>query len=342
MDLIYSHKKKEKKIEYKNLCVKQYNSTQKDKIEKINDNYYFSYSNETKKANLIHYDKMNDSLIDIKESEITYKDDIFSISFSLDKTEIYACLSLKRIIKIYNCDLKNKKIIDTNYYISDTSYLFRFNKCIQILPEKIVTADDSSVCIWGKIEDYQIYSIIKNHEINSAIVDLLLVDNNYFICTQPFKDKIIFFNCKTLGKEKILSKIDCKNADNCLFLFNKYIIINCSKGLAIILIKTQELIQYVENNKHLSSFKELSFYNNEIIYILNKKMEKGNLYIDIVKLKMIDNILEIYERFQTIKFENEVKNNKFYLSCMNIEDILLFGKKFYIVKEDTQMCKILK
>ena len=77
---------------------------------------------------------------------------IYSASVSLFKNKIYACLTNSRKVVIFNFDLENGLMEQNKIEIIDDGEN-RFNKCIEIKDDLIVTADNKFIIIWEKSFD---------------------------------------------------------------------------------------------------------------------------------------------------------------------------------------------
>ena len=167
-----------------------------------------------------------------------------------------------------------------------------------------------------------------------------MVNENYFISSQPHYETIIIFDINSFIQEKTITNIDSINCVGSLLRFKDYIIINCVKGIALFLIKTKEISQYIENYKELSPNKEIFLDCNDNICILNKKMNNESPYgeysydeccydISIIKLNFINGLLEPFEELgRMIIKENAIK----IISLIN-EYLLLCENNVYSLKE---------
>ena len=112
--------------------------------------------------------------------------DIYSITHSQKYNQIYLCLLNQMKVKILNYDLGTKKeiTISKKEIISNkgTFYVTHFNKCCKISNDFIATIDDNSISLWSERDEN--YENIKNFEIGKTS-DILLMDNNNFITSQP-------------------------------------------------------------------------------------------------------------------------------------------------------------
>ena len=315
---------------------------------KINDDYYFQVVGYLKIVRLIKYNK-NDINI-VYELNIHLNKELYSISSSKEKKQIYICLLKPKKVIIFNYDIESKIITLSEDSIIDLfAYNNHFNKCISISKEYLATADKNSIIIWYRDNKLKDYKEIKKISLNTKIADLLSINDKYFISATPIKKVILFFNVNNLKLEKIISDIEVINNKDCLLLFKEYIIVSCEKGMAIIMIKTKELIQFVEF-KYLK-FDKIIFFCNDIIYVayynLNHQVEKNyyNVSIKIYLYKIIEGLLENYKNYKEIKIK--IKNigndndiiikNKITIFCMNETHFIISGKTEHIFKEYNKM-----
>ena len=96
-------------------------------------------------------------------------------------------------------------------------------------------------------------------------------DVKYSLISQ--KSKLIFINNEILKIEKEINKIDCLEKSDNLILIKDCILVNCKKGIAMISIKTKEMIQYIFDDENLGD-KSIVKSFDDYIYILNSS---GNL-----------------------------------------------------------------
>ena len=100
-----------------------------------------------------------------------------------------------------------------------------------------MTADNSYIKVWSPPQIFNSknnYQNIKLFEINEITSDLLLIQKGIVKSSQPFNKTLKIINIIPLfslfyDEEKLISNIDCKNSQNCLFLFRDYILANCNK-----------------------------------------------------------------------------------------------------------------
>ena len=286
-----------------------------------NDIIALSYYNNEKKKLFVNI-SLNEKIID----------KIYSVSFSINKDQIYACLLNKKIVLIFN--IYEGTIVKSNQKIVDQPKKSNthFNKCIQINDTYIATADNSFIKIWEpKIfgKNTKNYSNVKVFEIYESTSDLLLIENDFFISYQPVNQTITFINNHTFfsyNEDKIIPNIDCSNTENCLFLQKEYIIINCSQTIGIISKKTNEIIQYIEDSYQNKQNICIDDGNINVLYISTEK-----IFIEI--LKEIDGIFEKIKKYEVaakIPFVLKI----FYI---NNDDIIIFADKLYCLEEDNRV-----
>ena len=295
-------------------------------IKKINDEYFFSYS--TREEVGISYIDKYGNLSQLEKTKIEFRRNIHSISLSLRKNKIFACLTNYRKVIIFNFDLENKLMEQNKNEITDEEEN-KFNKCIEINDDNIVTADNKYIVIWEKSVDTYIHKkkILLNVETN----DLLFVNDEYFVSSQSNEGKITFIDISNLKEDKIIKKIDSMDNYNCLFLLKNYIIVNCKEGLAIILLETKELIIYIQNYIEICS-KRLSTYNNVndlYIYILYP-FHCLNLRYKIFVMKLEDNNVKLIKKYKDTSSDTD---ENFDFLKMNENTILIWGYNLHIYKE---------
>jgi len=337
---------------HKNYYLKNYYSIDKGIIMKIKDNYFFEYTPKYDEINIMTYDKNKDILTKLEKTKISFKSKIYSVSLYDNKISnlyytIYACLGHEKKVVIFNLDL------NTGIMKQSKDRLIKyenghFKKCIQLSSELIATADDYCINLWIKNKKSDNgFSSLKELKLGTGVSDILSLNSEFFISSHYFSEKIIFYDIKIIAKEKTISKIDCLDTINSLFLFNDYIIVNCKGGMALICIKTRELIQYIQNFSETFHDKELYLnIDKNILFILHKvesddeddsedseenENEDSN-YINIYVVKYNDGCFQIMDIYDKI----DKKNDNLHLMCIhnsNNKDILLWGKKVYLLKK---------
>ena len=303
--------------------IKEYYSLE-DKIpEKINNKYFFDKSLNSignyniNKNDFNFYWKLND-----------FKETIYTISLSLDKKIIYACLKNKKIVKFFYFDekeflIKNQEIIDTEDKDS------HFNKCIQLTDKYIATADNNNIKIWKNTNNEQLEKE-KTIGIDSKTSDLLLVNNEYFISSQPNKKTITVINKNTFEISKTILNVDSIDSQNSLLSLENFIIVNCGGGIQLLFKKTIEITQNIPNYDNDFNKKELYVYKNKL-YILKQYKEYSSSYTSYIKLskyEFIEGLLEMILEYEKTKIDDY--NLK--IMVMNDDQIFLLGKKIYMIK----------
>ena len=321
----------EKEFEPKNGILQKKYEIEDGIISKINDYMYM-----VKSLNLIeidYYIKQEDKMYHRVGTQINFEDKIYSISYSNKINKIFICLLNRKSIKIFNVNI-NEYLIQKDYYleIKDKSDLDgHFNKCIYLNNKTIAAADDNKIVIY-EINNNS-YSKIRFYQINTEINDIILANKDYFVFSKSAMKSIVFFNMIELSQKEI-KNIDCINSPNCLFLIEDYIIINCINGIAILLIKTKELVQYIQNFNGYKN-KKINIDDNNNIYILNNS-EK----LSFKKMKLSNGCLITTEEYKNIEFEKD-KYKKIDISSnlYNFEifysngAIIIWKKNIYILKE---------
>jgi len=295
--------------------------------EKINNHFYFDKS----KSSIINYNKYNINKFAYFRKLKDFSEEIYTISLSLDRQIIYACLNNKKVVKFLNFDQIqfskiNKEIID----IEDT--YSHFNKCIQLTEKYLATADDYYIKIWKNNNKEQLEVEIKI-VINSKTSDLLLVNNEYFISSQPYKKTIIIININTFEISKTISNVDSIDSQNSLLSLQNFTIINCKKGIQLLFKETKEIIQNIQILENDSWKKELYVYNNRLYVLQDLKKYKGNdNYLHIIKISIFEffeGLLEKIQEYEEFQIDDDNNNLKFIV--MNDEQIFLLGKNKYIL-----------
>jgi len=304
-------------------------------FSKINDTYFFNFSDISYTVELQRYKKEVNDIFYLPKSRIKMQYKIESVSVSTKSNKIYACLSYRKIVKIFKFNLQKKtmKLCDEEINDEDNDSI-RFNKCIELVDDYVATSDSYNICIWKKDSHSVLYSNIKKITLDEEISDLLLIDDNCFISSSS-DDKIInFFNMESLEKEKILSDIDIINSNNSLFLFKDYVIIDCHEGIAILSIKTKELIQYIQNYSRFKIDKSIFIGNDNNIYILEKRFSNLN----IINIKFIEGSFIPIKEYKNIKLEKSLfmtNYRDFSMININKDDFIIYDKEnVFILKEE--------
>jgi len=286
--------------------------------EKINNQYYFDKSDNS----IVYYNKKKDGFYSCWKLD-DFKDKIYTISLSLDKKIIYGCLSDKKIVKFFYFDekefsIENQEIIDNEDINS------HFNKCIQLTEKYLAKADNKYIKIW-KNSDKEQLEIEKKIDINTKTSDLLLVNVEYFISSQPNKKAITIININNFEISNIILNVDCIDySQNSLFSLQNFVIINCIKVIQLLFKNTREITQNIQDfDNEFLDYKELYVYNNRL-YIL----ENCSSIIKLSIFEFNNGLLEkIQEYEKTYIVDKNVK-----ILVMNEEQIFILGKEIYILK----------
>ena len=259
-------------------------------IERINEsNFVFQYNKELYIGYYNHFEKRVNFR---KEHKISLAEDIYTITNSINEKQLYVSLLNEKRIKIIDYDFEEPylRINEPDIYVGNSrSKVKRFNKCIKLSNDYFITANNY-ITLWHKDEYNNSFSASKKIKFDINTFDILLIDDECFISTQPYNKTLTIFDNKNLNQLKLISNIDCVYSAYCLFKFKeKYIIINCIKGSGILAINTKELIQYIENDISLPDNKALSYDGDEYFYTFFWKDNS----IDIIRLKITDDTVNV-------------------------------------------------
>ena len=318
---------------------KHFNRTLKESYNKINliermkNDCYIEYSEE-KYLDICFYEKDEDEIYSSlgENKRMEFLEEIYSITNSTIENKILLCFLNKKNVKIidYNIyeetfDINENEIIDNSITRID-----QFYKCIQINKNNFLTSDSDYIKLWS---DHSVQFEKTNQiEINALTFDLLLVNEEYFISSQPKIKTLTLYNKDNLEQIKIIPDVDCIDSNHSFYKIQKeYILINCYKGIGLLLIKTKELIQYFEcfdsNNIKISCDDK----NN--IYIISQKMN-STFFSSSHTIKMgIANIIENEIIFIKEYDEIETKKENLNITCLNDNIVLLWNNDSFICKE---------
>ena len=154
------------------------------KIGAIDKNNFFIYSGEY--VELIRLDEKNKKLQLLNNTKIEFKLDIETITPSIKKDKIYVCLSDRRVIKIFNCDLVNGIMeLSPNEIIMEDIFEGNFLKSIELSNNLLAVIEDEEnyISLWNLDN----YSKINQISINAIINDLFIINKIrlfYFIPTK--------------------------------------------------------------------------------------------------------------------------------------------------------------
>ena len=245
-------------------------------------------------ACLLKYNNKGNKLDIINNSSILFKEKIYSISNSKENQKIYACLYYERNIKVFKYNTKTDllKICDEEIKTNSSEKLYKF---IPLFNDYVATSDNKGIRIWKKRNNKVKYSLIKRIVLNEKIFDIILYEYKLLIFS---KNNGIGFSklFPNFEMDKIINKIDIIDSIDGLLLNKDYIFDNCKGGIAMIFVKTKELVQYILNDS-----------NNKILC----KINKDNLcmvivnhyhYIKAIILQYLEGILKETEE---IKVDNK-------------------------------------
>ena len=287
-------------------------------IEEYTDNIFLNYSQ--KNIRLEYYNKKNNQIYYFIKSKVDFEDEIYSISFSIDKKIIYANLLNKKkviFIKVYSEDDYRLEITDEEI-VDEGEEFSHFNNCIQLSNKYMAIVDGTFLGIWSNqnINSKQ-YSKLSNIDLQFKIYNLILVDNKYLVYSQG-NQTISFFKIKTLSTEKTIKAINCDTLSKSLFIIDNYIIVGCHSGIVVVSIKSKELIQYIQMATDCFNFLQICKYNENDIFVFN---------IDILTL-------EKYKFLEgSFILTAEYKINKDKEESDNSEDNNLFLTNYFSIKK---------
>ena len=239
-------------------------------INKLSHDYFLGCDN-IENIYSLHYSELEKKLFYAKK--IPFKEKIYSISIYKEYQRIFICLLNSRKIKLIDYDdygelNQNELEINGDLIINSN----HFNKCIQLNEKIIAVSDKEYITIWSENEND--FNLLKKIEIFSNTENLLSINEHCFISSQPDSKTLKFFDDKNYEELKVIKNIDCVNDTKSLFnMKNKYIIVKCNNGIGVVLVKTKELIQYIE--KFSTSNKNICCSNGKI-YILNIEQKKDD------------------------------------------------------------------
>ena len=207
----------------------------------------------------------------LNKSKTEFEEEIFRFNISIDRKNIYACLKNKKSINIfnYNSDDNTIKLTEEKIEIGENGH---FNKCIHINNNCLLIIDDMTLYLFSK-NKLNSQKFINTNKITfeTKIYDICKIDDKYALISQ--KSKLIIINNEILKIEKEINKIDCLEKSDNLIIIKDCILVNCKKGIAMISIKTKEMIQYIFDDENLGD-KSIVKSFDDYIYILNSS---GNL-----------------------------------------------------------------
>ena len=307
-------------------------------ISKIDEENFFIYSSYYNYVWLVELNNIKNKDNDSNEKKITlydnnlleFNEEILSVTSSLQSKKIYCCLQHKREIRIINFDLDEKKLKLDELIIRDNNY---FNKCIELDYDLVAAIDKNSISLWRIDKLNKSYFKEKKIELYFEPFDLLKIDENFIISTFFDTKEVVFYDKTNLDTNKVIKNVDIIKSHNCLFSFGEYIIINCEKGISLLLIKTKEIVQYINSYNEPYDNKLLCSSFDRNIFILYRENKL------IRKMKFQEGCFIPIEEFEiNIKKEdllydlNDINN----FICMNYDDndIIASESFIYLLKKN--------
>ena len=304
------------------------------KIGAIDKNNFFIYSGEY--VELIRLDEKNKKLQLLNNTKIEFKLDIETITPSIKKDKIYVCLSDRRVIKIFNCDLVNGIMeLSPNEIIMEDIFEGNFLKSIELSNNLLAVIEDAETYI--SLWNLDNYSKINQISINETIKDLLLINSDYFISSQPNSETVIFHNINNLADKKIVENINSSGSTNCLSSNKMYILVSGSEGFSLISIKHKELIQYFEmdyiDTKIYESRIKIDDNNNLYCLYSDSKydLEAENFYFNIFNLE--ESIMKKIVKYERGMMHGNIDKNFDIYVLNTIECIFIIDGRIFICSE---------
>ena len=316
-----------------------------EKISKISNNHdlkylnnqsFLLYSYKSNSFRIISNDINRNSFQEIYKLDCNQK--IGNISFSPDKTKIYACSDEKKYIYIINYNpIKNILEYSDDYIERNSNGIFK--NCIYINDNCLIAETDYSLYLFHK---YTIINKFKNKKkisFEDIIISTCLINEKEIVISQNMK--ITFLSIDKLQIEKEIKNIDCSYKNNNLILIDDHILVDCEEGIAIISIKTKEMIQYIQDPINFGEKIIAKSYDNNI-YILNSFGEifKYRFYeYNLILLektlieKHLDEENDSYLNFEELDFEDTsliIKKDNIYIMCGSLFEIFIESDNKYI------------
>ena len=309
-------------------------------VQKINEKYFLVHSSKDKSITLNSYEDEDTFTENI--SKITFKKKIYSMSVSKEENNIfniYACLNDEQKINIIICDLNKKILYLSKDKIYEGSY-GHFDKCIKISKDYLAILD-TYIYIWMKNKKKK-NGFSKKQDLNDIkVYDILSLNTNCFVLSS--KIGIIFYDAENLIEEKRIRNINCQYGINTLLIFNDYLLVNCSEGIALISIKNKELTQYIEDIDNKFDEKKICA-NNNIVYVLweneilreydeeqeeEESENENDTIVEIIAMKMNNGILETFKEYKNTDREKENLN----ILCLDGYEPVIWGKQLYTLSD---------
>ena len=238
--------------------------------ENLTEDTFVVYSNLSNSIKLFTKENEEDEYEKSDEMDLDFQ--ISSFNYSPEHKKIFACIVGQKQVIIFDYNPSNKTLELTDDIVEiKNENNSHFNKCICINDNRLITIDESHIYLWSK-KDLKSKKFINLKKINleNAVYDICLINNNCLLLSQY--SKLTFINTENLSTEKIIKNIDCIKESNSLILINDFVLVNCQNGIALISIKTKEVVQYIENWKNFKEKKIAKSFDNNI-YVLNNSVE---------------------------------------------------------------------
>ena len=282
------------------------------KLEIIDEKHIFAYSEDSVKLLFVNEDY---ELSILENTEINFEFEIESATVSQKNNRIYVCLSDRKIINIFNYDIVNGIMEQNNKEIKyeNNNDENHFIKCIELENCHLAVAEsDKRISLWN-LDKYTNVGII---DINYDISNILSINSDYFISSQPTDKSIIFYNIKDL-KQKKIKNIESSDNTYSLTSNKNYILVCGDDGIYILSVKYQELIQYFgifEDNPSDGCIKIDE--NNQIYYLDNFNPNLSINCLEIYEFKE-DSIIKNKDYVYDFDTEGDDKNMNIYISERN-------------------------
>ena len=298
---MFLHRARKEKKEYN--LPEIYSIWENGIIVNFTNDSFLLYSYIKKELRLVKFEEKNKNIFkmyNFYHSNIKFPKKIASLSFSDDHKKIYACLAESLSIVVIDYDEENREM---NVSGEEIKYNAKghFKKCIYLGNNSLASITNYFLFLWNKIENTKKYLPICK-EFNDKMYDICSINDKYLVLTFPHIDKLSFYNLETLEEEKIIEKIDCMNEMDHLIKIEEFILVNCRKGIAIVSIKTKEIVQYVQNWDSWIEKSIIKSFNNEI-YIFSSESGLAFKFIFIENgLNFIEEITIMKSYFSTKKY----------------------------------------
>ena len=228
------------------------------------------------------------------KKRINFNDKILCFNYSSDQKKVYACLANKKSIIFLNYDSEENTLHLTDEKI-EIDEPGDSKKCVHINDNCLLVMDNKTVYLFNKNDlNFQKFTNTNKITFEDKIFGICKIDDKYAIILQ--KSKLIFINIENLKIEKEIKNIDCAKKSNNLIIIKDCVLVDCEKGIALILIKTQEMVQYIFDGENLG-FKKIEKSVDDYIYIFNFS---GYL----LKYKFYEYNLILYEKSKIEKLED--------------------------------------